>query len=149
MEGDVFSLAQLEDISVNYTNTASSYSEGSYDEDRPQSVNTRGEENILSLQFNSQRLTIIESPSDSAEQEEEFGQFSLESPDQEDDLYDSPHLLVNGVKSQVGQLAHTCEECFKTFSSPGKLRQHEYSHTGETPFECKIPGKVGTCRDRD
>ena len=149
MEGDVFSLAQLEDISVNYTNTASSYSEGSYDEDRPQSVNTRGEEIILSLQFNSQRLTIIESPSDSAEQEEEFGQFSLESPDQEDDLYDSPNLLVNGVKSQVGQLAHTCEECFKTFSSPGKLRQHEYSHTGETPFECKIPGKVGTCRDRD
>ena len=38
VEGDVFSLGQLEDISVNYTNTASSYSEGSYDEDRPQSV---------------------------------------------------------------------------------------------------------------
>ena len=87
-----------------------------------------------------QRLTIIESPSDSAEQEEEFGNFSLGSPDQEEDLYDTPHLLVNGVKSAVSQLGHTCEECFKTFSSPGKLKQHEYSHTGETPFECKIPG---------
>ena len=37
--------------------------------------------------------------------------------------------------------SHSCDECFKTFSSPGKLRQHEYTHTGETPFECKIPGK--------
>ena len=36
--GEVFSLGHLEDISVNYNNTASSYSEGSYDEDRPQSV---------------------------------------------------------------------------------------------------------------
>ena len=34
----MFSLGHLEDISVNYNNTASSYSEGSYDEDRPQSV---------------------------------------------------------------------------------------------------------------
>ena len=38
VEGEVFSLGHLEDISVNYNNTASSYSEGSYDEDRPQSV---------------------------------------------------------------------------------------------------------------
>ncbi len=37
---------------------------------------------------------------------------------------------------------HTCEECLKTFASPGKLRQHEYSHTGETPFECGIQGPV-------
>ena len=45
---------------------------------------------------------------------------------------------MGGVK--VVQTAHACEECFKTFSSPGKLKQHEYTHTGETPFECKIPG---------
>ena len=38
--------------------------------------------------------------------------------------------------------SHSCDECFKTFSSPGKLKQHEYTHTGETPFECKIPGKT-------
>ena len=62
----MFSLGDLEDISVNYNNTASSYSEGSYDEDRPQS-----------------RLTIIESPEDSAGQEEDLGQFSLSSPDHE------------------------------------------------------------------
>ena len=37
---------------------------------------------------------------------------------------------------------HTCDECLKTFSSPGKLKQHEYSHTGETPFECKISGMI-------
>ena len=46
---------------------------------------------------------------------------------------------MGGVK--VVQTAHTCEECFKTFSSPGKLKQHEYTHTGETPFECKIAGR--------
>jgi hypothetical protein len=39
-----------------------------------------------------------------------------------------------------GPPAHTCDECLKTFASPGKLRQHEYSHTGETPFECRIQG---------
>jgi hypothetical protein len=42
-----------------------------------------------------------------------------------------------------GPPAHTCEECLKTFASPGKLRQHEYSHTGETPFECRIQGTLG------
>ena len=36
---------------------------------------------------------------------------------------------------------YSCEDCDKTFSSPGKLRQHEYTHTGETPFECSIPGQ--------
>ena len=48
----------------------------------------------------------------------------------------SPRHL--GVLKPSG--SHACEECFKTFSSPGKLKQHEYTHTGETPFECKIPG---------
>ena len=36
---------------------------------------------------------------------------------------------------------YSCEDCDKTFASPGKLRQHEYTHTGETPFECSIPGQ--------
>ncbi|CAB4061911.1 PLAG1 [Lepeophtheirus salmonis] len=31
---------------------------------------------------------------------------------------------------------YPCPECDKTFPSPGKLRQHSYSHSGETPFEC-------------
>ena len=138
MGGEVFSLGHLEDISVNYNNTASSYSEGSYDEDRPQSVKiTNHQRTQKNLNF-PQRLTIIESPSGSAEQEDDFGQFSLGSPECSDDLYDSEEL-VGGVK--VVQTAHACEECFKTFSSPGKLKQHEYTHTGETPFECKIAGQ--------
>jgi len=92
--------------------------DSSFDEDRPQS-----------------RLTIIESPTpDDYDYYDEFSQFSLDSPDPDEDLCHSPSgpLLSSGH-------AHTCEECNKKFSSPGKLRQHEYSHTGETPFECKIP----------
>ena len=137
MEGEVFSLGHLEDISVNYNHTASSYSEGSYDEDRPQSVMTNHKRTQKKHLNFPQRLTIIESPSDSAEQEEDFGQFSLGSPEYSDDLYDSEELVAGKV---VGT-AHTCEECFKTFSSPGKLKQHEYTHTGETPFPCKITGR--------
>ena len=75
----------------------------------------------------------------SAEQEEDFGQFSLGSPDYSDDLYEGEEEVVGGGKTV--QTSHTCEECFKTFSSPGKLKQHEYTHTGETPFECKITGR--------
>ena len=29
-----------------------------------------------------------------------------------------------------------CHVCHKTFSSPGKLKQHSFSHTGERPFSC-------------
>nr|CAD7438812.1 unnamed protein product [Timema bartmani] len=34
---------------------------------------------------------------------------------------------------------HTCPVCTKSFGSPGKLRQHMYSHTGERPFHCTYP----------
>nr|CAD7569366.1 unnamed protein product [Timema californicum] len=34
---------------------------------------------------------------------------------------------------------HTCPVCTKSFGSPGKLRQHMYSHTGERPFHCTHP----------
>jgi len=91
--------------------------DSSFDEDRPQS-----------------RLTIIESPTtDDYDYYDEFSQFSLDSPDPEEEQCDSPSGTLSSGH------AHTCEECNKKFSSPGKLRQHEYSHTGETPFECKIP----------
>ena len=73
-----------------------------------------------------QRLTIIESPSTSFDQDDDDG-YEPTSPE-----------TVNNFRFGGG---HTCEECLKTFSSPGKLRQHEYSHTGETPFECNIAGR--------
>jgi hypothetical protein len=83
------------------------------------------------------------------------------SEDFEDDLslvdLDSPHGLVGEEEDEEEELcpalsssahgtraaaaAHTCDECLKSFASPGKLRQHEYSHTGETPFECRIQGE--------
>ena len=57
----------------------------------------------------------------------------------QEDYCEGRYLASAG--GQAGKSAqYACEECEKTFSSPGKLRQHEYTHTGETPFECKIPG---------
>lgn len=37
---------------------------------------------------------------------------------------------------------HTCQVCFKSFTSPCKLTQHSYSHTGEKPFVCKHCSKA-------
>jgi len=112
----------LSDFSVNYNNNNTSFSqdEGSFDGDRPHS-----------------RLTIIESPTTSYDHDEDFSNFSLDSPDQEDDYYETSPRNQSALKPGG---SHACEECFKTFSSPGKLKQHEYTHTGETPFECTIPG---------
>lgn len=33
---------------------------------------------------------------------------------------------------------HACPTCDKRFSSPGKLSQHQLSHTGELPFSCDL-----------
>ncbi|XP_065331908.1 zinc finger protein PLAG1-like [Cloeon dipterum] len=38
--------------------------------------------------------------------------------------------------------AHQCGRCEKAFSSPGKLFQHMYSHTGERPFACNECSKA-------
>jgi len=114
----------LSDFSINYhnnnNNNSFSQDEGSNDGDRPNS-----------------RLTIIESPTTSYDQEEDFPQFGVDSPDLEDNYYESSPRHQSSLKPGG---SHCCEECFKTFSSPGKLKQHEYTHTGETPFECRIPG---------
>ena len=67
---------------------------------------------------NLQRLTIIESPTtDDYDYDDEFSQFSLDSPDPED----PPSPLSSGLRPGG---CHTCEECDKNFSSPGKLRSH-------------------------
>jgi len=122
--GGGLSTPHLSDFSVNYNNnnnnTSFSQDEGSFDGDRPHS-----------------RLTIIESPTTSYDHDEDFSQFDLDSPDLEDDYYETSPRHQSTLKPGG---SHSCDECFKTFSSPGKLKQHEYTHTGETPFECKIPG---------
>lgn len=37
---------------------------------------------------------------------------------------------------------HVCQVCLKSFTSPCKLTQHSYSHTGEKPFVCKHCSKA-------
>ncbi|KAK4305763.1 hypothetical protein Pmani_022354 [Petrolisthes manimaculis] len=42
--------------------------------------------------------------------------------------------------------AYTCSVCQKVFHSPGKLKQHSYSHTGERPFSCTLCHKAFSSR---
>ena len=76
---------------------------------------------------------MIESPCNSHEIDDDLSLVDFDSADLEEDYPLSPSSASGPVFS--------CEECFKCFSSPGKLRQHEYTHTGETPFECEVEGK--------
>lgn len=46
------------------------------------------------------------------------------------------------VVSQTLRGRHICQVCFKSFTSPCKLTQHFYSHTGEKPFVCKHCSKA-------
>lgn len=44
--------------------------------------------------------------------------------------------------NQILRGRHVCQICFKSFTSPCKLTQHSYSHTGEKPFVCKHCSKA-------
>lgn len=46
------------------------------------------------------------------------------------------------VVSQMLRGRHVCQVCSKSFTSPCKLTQHSYSHTGEKPFVCKHCSKA-------
>ena len=41
---------------------------------------------------------------------------------------------------------YACDICKKVFLSPGKLKQHSYSHTGERPFSCTLCHKAFSSR---
>ncbi|XP_050724149.1 zinc finger protein PLAGL1-like isoform X3 [Eriocheir sinensis] len=41
---------------------------------------------------------------------------------------------------------YSCDICKKVFLSPGKLKQHSYSHTGERPFSCVLCHKAFSSR---
>lgn len=89
-----------------------------YDTDRPNS-----------------RLTLVESPSDLQEFDEDGSLTTLESPDCADDL-NSQYSPTN-----TGGL-YSCEECLESFSQLEQLKQHELTHTGDTPFQCNVTGCV-------
>lgn len=44
--------------------------------------------------------------------------------------------------TQILRGRHVCQVCSKSFTSPCKLTQHSYSHTGEKPFVCKHCSKA-------
>ncbi len=95
------------------------------------------------LQFSKylQRLTALDSNSEDFE--DDLSLVDLDSPHGLVGEEDEEEELCPALSSAHGTraAAHTCDECLKSFASPGKLRQHEYSHTGETPFECRIQGE--------
>ncbi len=100
----------------------------------------------LFVQFSKhlQRLTALDSNSEDFE--DDLSLVDLDSPhglvgeEEEDEEGEELCPALSSTHGTRAAAAHTCDECLKSFASPGKLRQHEYSHTGETPFECRIQG---------
>lgn len=70
---------------------------------------------------------------------------SEESSDIE--IFSFPSQRRSPRSSPRGQgSVYTCEICEKVFISPGKLKQHSYSHTGERPFACTLCNKAFSSR---
>ncbi|CAK7200550.1 hypothetical protein SEUCBS139899_003247 [Sporothrix eucalyptigena] len=42
--------------------------------------------------------------------------------------------------TSTAQKKHKCKVCEKRFTRPSSLQTHMYSHTGEKPFACDVPG---------
>ncbi|XP_050438287.1 zinc finger protein PLAG1-like [Adelges cooleyi] len=75
---------------------------------------------------------------------------NVEKPIESESTVSDQGLIINPVQSQqqlpgISQMLrgrHVCQLCFKSFTSPCKLTQHSYSHTGEKPFVCKHCSKA-------
>lgn len=55
----------------------------------------------------------------------------------------APQSMMGSFSSKLSantQKKHKCKICDKRFTRPSSLQTHMYSHTGEKPFECEVPG---------
>lgn len=55
----------------------------------------------------------------------------------------NPQTMMGSFNSKVSsstQKKHKCKICDKRFTRPSSLQTHMYSHTGEKPFKCEVPG---------
>ncbi|KAI7854128.1 hypothetical protein BDC45DRAFT_441196, partial [Circinella umbellata] len=44
------------------------------------------------------------------------------------------------ISNKVIKKPYKCPHCCKCFPKPSALTPHIYTHTGEKPFQCHIPG---------
>jgi len=54
-----------------------------------------------------------------------------------------PQSMMGQFSSKMAsntQKKHKCKVCDKRFTRPSSLQTHVYSHTGEKPFACEVPG---------
>ncbi|KAK3939148.1 hypothetical protein QBC46DRAFT_153564 [Diplogelasinospora grovesii] len=55
----------------------------------------------------------------------------------------APQSMMSSFSSKISagtQKKHKCKVCDKRFTRPSSLQTHMYSHTGEKPFTCEVPG---------
>lgn len=89
----------------------------------------------------SQKQTVAES----TESGESSSTSSIQQSQQQPTTPPPPSVPPSAPASAVNQMLrgrHICQVCLKSFTSPCKLTQHSYSHTGEKPFVCKHCSKA-------
>ncbi|XP_074178889.1 zinc finger protein 263 isoform X2 [Rhinolophus sinicus] len=57
----------------------------------------------------------------------------------------NPHFLSSLHRAHLGEEAHKCLECGKSFSQNTHLTRHQRTHTGEKPYQCNVCGKSFSC----